>query len=126
MGKDTNQLWKDYVDKGYSFVNWFTSILISNFVYLVNLAERKSISGWGQSSVFLSLVALVFIFLFHGIGIFAARKRHDLESQNHNSDEDISLKRAEGFRDFALLAWGALGIVAVFISGFILWNDLTE
>lgn len=124
--KNLAQLWKDYVEKGNSFANWFTSILISNFVYLVKLGEGRKLECAGKWSLGLSVLSLVAMFFFRAAGVWTAQRRHDLESEGIDSDHDNSLKIVETSRKWVFYLFGVVGMIAASISAFILWGHLTE
>ena len=124
--KDLTQLWKDYTEKANSFANWFTSILISNFVYLFKATESEKLGCWGKWSLGLSVSSLIAMFLFKVMGVCAARKRHDLELEGQNSDRDTFLKKIETLKKWLFYLFAGFGIVAISISGFILLANLTK
>ncbi len=120
-----NQLWNDYVEKGNSFANWFTSILISNFVYLVRIGETGKLDCSGKVSFGFLVFSLVAMFLFKAVGVYAAKERHALVSQDKAPDNSF-LHVVETLRTGLFYLFIGSGMVAVLFSGFILWGDLTK
>ena len=119
-----NQLWNDYVEKGNSFANWFTSILISDFVYLVRIGEAGKLDCSGKVNFGFLVFSLVAMFLFKAIGVYAAKERHSLVSQGKDPD-NYFLYAIETFRKWLFYLFVGSGMIAVLFSGFILWINLT-
>ena len=125
---------KDFVEKANSFANWFTSILISNFIYLVRLGEAEGLDNPGKWSFGFSLSSLVFIFPHKALGVCAAKKRHALVSQDKTPDDTFlnvipdspCIHKIETFRTRLFYLFVAFGMFAVLFSGFILWFELTK
>ena len=120
-----NQLWKDYVEKANSFANWFTSILISNFVYLIKLGKEGKLDRFGKGSLGLLAFSLLVMFFFKLIGVQAARTRHALVAEGKPPDNAF-LKATETLRKQLFYLFLGSGMIAVLISGFILWINLTK
>lgn len=120
-----NELWKDYVEKGNSFANWFTSILISNFVYLIRIGETGKLDCSGKVSFGFLVFSLAAMFLFKAVGVYAAKERHALVSQGKAPDNSF-LYTIETLRTGLFYLFVGSGMVAVLISGLILWANLTD
>lgn len=119
------QFWRDYVEKGNSFANWFTSILISNFVYLVRIGETVKLDWSGKISFGFSVLSLVAMFLFKAVGVYTAKERHSLLSQGREPD-NCCIHMVETLRTKLFYLFVGSGIFAVIFSGFILWVKLTK
>ena len=122
MSKEPDRLWEDYTSKGNSFSNWLTSLIISNFVYLIHLNDRR-IATNGNSlwvwSLILSSISIGCMFLFRVLGVYAARKRFDLEKAGKDSDKDQCLGKIESVREI-LFGFFVFSAVAGFVTTFLI------
>jgi len=131
MEKYREEKERDFKDKANSLVNWLTSIIISNFVYLINLKENsksalllKQWSDWIKWNFICTVVALILIFLFRLFGIVSSRRSLDLLDKGINVDDDNRVKFLEQFREVLIYLFCVSSFLAVFSSVIILWHQL--
>ena len=105
-------LWEDYTTKGNNFADWLTGLIISNFVYLVGFAKEKT--GLWCTSFFAALVALILVFIFKSLGVWAAKMRVDA---GHTTPPE---KNIESARDIISAFFVVLGALSMILSGIIL------
>ena len=97
-----SKAWEEYTGKANNFADWFTAIIISNFVYLLGFVEKEnSIRQLFKTDVNLwiwsfcaSLVALIAVFFVKFLGFWAAKMRVDAYSKKLN---DKKPKKCEDY-----------------------------
>lgn len=75
-----DQAWKEYREKANNFLDWFTAIIISNFVYLINFLDKEGslvdrLNGkthFWKLSFNAAAVALAAVFIVKALGVLAA------------------------------------------------------
>jgi hypothetical protein len=119
-------LWKDFTDKANSFANWFTSILISNFIYLVSISGVKRTRDLGKTSLVITMVCLAMVFIFKVLGVYAAKERHGLAAKEISPLDDDRLQNIEVYRKWSFCIFVVLGAIAVLISGLAIWTNFAS
>jgi len=74
----------DFKEKANSFSNWFTTVVIANFVYLQSFSARDDLLNvqgkmvdWWVFSFWFTVISLTGIFIFKALGVLAAYFRTD-------------------------------------------------
>lgn len=113
---------KDFKVKANSFANWLTSIIISNFVYLINLKVNRELIPLWQKNIYilkldfgLTAGALVLMALFKGLGVLTSWMRLDWRKEDRGLEE---------CRTWLFVFFCIFGVVAIVLSGLILWRQL--
>ena len=125
--KDRENAWKDYITKGNDFSNWFTAIIISNFVYLnsIELTERTGLWWVGFG---IAIPTFICIFLFKSLGVLAARDRVKMNDPGLSGEGkrkereklENCQKKTEKLRAKLSISFVVLGVLIVFCSAWIL------
>ncbi len=113
MNQETSE---DFKKKANSFSDWFTSIVIANFVYLLSFQGQSTVASvlgaksylWNYS-FWLTVFSLSGIFFFKALGVLAAYFR--VRGKDHKWMEDF---RSIIFV-FAVVTGGLLGLVVSFL-----------
>ncbi len=106
--------WEEYTGKTTNFADWFTAIIISNFVYLIGFVDKKEkIDSLWRGSFLASTAALILIFIIKVLGVWAAKMR--VNQGQSKCEHDI-----ESMRDIASAFFVVLGVLSLILSGIIL------
>src|SRR5688572_5854757 len=97
--KAKNRAWKDYITKGNDFSNWFTAVIVSIFVYLINIKEPEWRTGLWYITFIAAFPTFLFIFLFKSLGVWTASMRVDASnfrlSETTRKEQDKKQERIE-------------------------------
>jgi len=111
---------KDFKEKANSFANWFTSVVVSNFVYLINFKEEKL--WYVALDFFMTVFSLLFLFLFKVLGVWNARKKLDMKSMGGDIKAQEVIEKVEWTRTWIFFIGFVLaGMTAVLFSFYVIW-----
>ena len=108
-----------FKQKANEYSNWFTAIIISTFVFLIDPKNQSGVI-WA-AALALSFISLVAIFLFKFLGVFAAYLR---------ICPKFCLRCEESFiekvREQIILCFVIASLISVICAFVLLWNGMSH
>ena len=119
-----SDLQKEFHEKANTFSNWFTSVVIANFVYLIKLKGETILHEQvSEIDYSLTIVALALIFLFKISDVIASWLRVKIKDERDAPLLKHIEEKIEFFKVWIFfLGFVVLGSIAVIISSQILYR----
>lgn len=115
--KSSEELHREFRDKANSYANWFSAILISTFVFLINLKGNQT-HIW-RSAFVLAMIGLITIFLFKFLSTTASYLR-----LNPKAIPYISERTLESCCEVLMVFFVISSIGSVVLAFLLFWSNL--